>query len=53
MPVLYSAWFAGFAAEAEWYVSVPATLTATGAVPIKITSPTGISTQSDLVVYLK
>jgi uncharacterized protein (TIGR03437 family) len=52
-PVLYAAWFAGFAAEAEWYVTVPSSLSVTGAVPIQITSPTGVSTQSNLTVFIK
>ncbi|HWE52691.1 MAG TPA: matrixin family metalloprotease [Bryobacteraceae bacterium] len=52
-PVAYAAWFNGFTAEAEWYVTVPATLAATGAVPIQFTSSTGATTQSNLTVYLK
>jgi uncharacterized protein (TIGR03437 family) len=35
--VAYAAWFNGFTAEAEWYVTVPASLTVTGAVPIQFT----------------
>jgi uncharacterized protein (TIGR03437 family) len=52
-PVAYAAWFNGFTAEAEWFVTVPASLTATGAVPIQFTSPTGATTQSNLTVFLK
>lgn len=52
-PVAYAAYFNGFTAEAEWYVTVPSSLTTTGAVPIVITSPTGVSTQSNLTVFIK
>jgi len=51
-PVAFTGWYTGFAAEAEWIVQIPASLSATGAVPIQF-STGGVSTQSDLTVFIK
>jgi uncharacterized protein (TIGR03437 family) len=51
-PVAFTGWYTGFAAEAEWIVQIPTSVSATGAVPIQF-STAGVSTQSDLTVFVK